>query len=550
MSEPSRSPRTARHAALGRLGRAGATCLLFACACRAAAGEDHVVYRTRPGDTLIGIGEQLLARPTDCTELQRANGIVRPSRMGQDLALRVPVRLLRRTAQPATLDAVAGEATSNGQPAVAGMPVREGAELATQEDGSLTLVLADGSRLTLQPQSRLRLERHRSLPAGLGVDSRISLPQGRVEAQKPASGSRSPQRLELPAAVISVRGTHYRASAAPDTGRSGAEVTAGRVAVSARSTTRVLDQGYGLALAPGAPLPPPVRLLPAPDLSKLAPVYETTAPGLAFAPLAGAVAYRAQLATDAGFERIVAERRAGGAPLKLPTPHDGEFWLRLRGIDRLGIEGFDAVARLRVAARPEPPFPSTPPDGAKLRGEPPRFSWSASTEAQAYAFQLAGDPAFATAIDAVEGIEASEYRPAAALPPGDYWWRVASLAGDGRRGPWSGGQRLLVRPAPAAPEPPAIDADSVEFGWTGEPGQGFEFELAADARFAQILVARRLDAPQIRLARPQPGVYYMRVRATDADGYVGPYTAAQRFEVPAARPWWLLLLLLLLVPAL
>jgi hypothetical protein len=39
----------------------------------------------------------------------------------------------------------------------------------------------------------------------------------------------------------------------------------------------------------------------------------------------------------------------------------------------------------------------------------------------------------------------------------------------------------------------------------------------------------------------------MRVRATDPDGYVGPFTTAQRIEVPEApvRPWWLLFLLLL-----
>jgi hypothetical protein len=36
----------------------------------------------------------------------------------------------------------------------------------------------------------------------------------------------------------------------------------------------------------------------------------------------------------------------------------------------------------------------------------------------------------------------------------------------------------------------------------------------------------------------------MRVRATDPDGFVGPYTAVQRFEVPAPPPWFLLLFLI------
>jgi hypothetical protein len=31
---------------------------------------------------------------------------------------------------------------------------------------------------------------------------------------------------------------------------------------------------------------------------------------------------------------------------------------------------------------------------------------------------------------------------------------------------------------------------------------------------------------------PSHGTYYMRYRAIDPDGFVGPYIAAQRFQVP------------------
>ena len=39
----------------------------------------------------------------------------------------------------------------------------------------------------------------------------------------------------------------------------------------------------------------------------------------------------------------------------------------------------------------------------------------------------------------------------------------------------------------------------------------------------------------------------MRVRATDPDGFVGPWTATQTIEVPPGKPWWLLLLLIPLI---
>mgnify|MGYP005755515027 FL=1 len=49
----------------------------------------------------------------------------------------------------------------------------------------------------------------------------------------------------------------------------------------------------------------------------------------------------------------------------------------------------------------------------------------------------------------------------------------------------------------------------------------------------------------MQLPRPAPDTYYMRVRAIDADGFVGAWSGAQRIIVPADFPWWMLLLPLL-----
>ena len=54
---------------------------------------------------------------------------------------------------------------------------------------------------------------------------------------------------------------------------------------------------------------------------------------------------------------------------------------------------------------------------------------------------------------------------------------------------------------------------------------------------------RVLDTPQTQIERPEPGLYFMRIKTIDADGFAGPFGAAQRFEVPVTPPWWLLLLL-------
>jgi hypothetical protein len=69
--------------------------------------------------------------------------------------------------------------------------------------------------------------------------------------------------------------------------------------------------------------------------------------------------------------------------------------------------------------------------------------------------------------------------------------------------------------------------------------------MARDGKFEKIHTERKLDQPTITLDRPEAGAYYMRVQATDPDGFVGPFTATQRIDVPEPPPSpWLFLLLL------
>jgi hypothetical protein len=89
-----------------------------------------------------------------------------------------------------------------------------------------------------------------------------------------------------------------------------------------------------------------------------------------------------------------------------------------------------------------------------------------------------------------------------------------------------------MRPLPPAPKPPAVGDQGVGFDWEGAPGQTFEFQLARDAGFAALVLERKLDKPGIALPLPGSGRFYVRLRATDPDGFVGPFSSAQYFDVP------------------
>jgi hypothetical protein len=71
----------------------------------------------------------------------------------------------------------------------------------------------------------------------------------------------------------------------------------------------------------------------------------------------------------------------------------------------------------------------------------------------------------------------------------------------------------------------------LSFGWPAEPGQSFLLQIAHDAGFKDLYLEKQLLQPGLSIPRPEPGTYYIRVRATDADGYVGAFSATQKLNI-------------------
>jgi hypothetical protein len=251
------------------------------------------------------------------------------------------------------------------------------------------------------------------------------------------------------------------------------------------------------------------------------------------------------VAPDASFQAIRQEVVFNGTEMRFGGLPDGEYAVRVRGIDSRGLEGKDAVRAFRLKARPEPPFASAPANRGKARGERIQFRWTAAAGADRYVVQVAADRAFVEVAHGAADLRATSYSPHRIFQSGTYAWRIASERTDGDCGPWSDPAVFELLTAPAASEPPAIDDENLVLRWPAEPGQRFVFQMARDEKFEKLHAEHELDRPTITLKRPQAGAYYIRVQATDADGFVSPFTATQRIDLPDSPPSpWLLLLLL------
>jgi len=540
-----------RHAVL----LAAAVAMLGATPARA---EDYL-YTVRPGDNPWNLTERYLRdlrywprllqynRITDATQIQPGSTLRIPSRWLGMRAAEMRIGQMRGAVH--VRDDHRGDPSGSSDSAAAWRPAQEGQALSvgqrlrTGADGSATLELSGGTVVLMRPDSELKLIRASEprVPDG-GTWLSIELLRGGLEnvvPRRPAGGTRF--EIETPSAVAAVRGTEFRVSATADAAR--AEVLEGAVAFTAKRGGVTLPAGTGSVAAAGQASQPAVPLLPAPDLADVPARIRRLPISIPLQPLPGAVRYQSQL-LPAGSALIASDERSTTPHARARDLPDGDYLLRVRGVDANGLEGFQAERPLTIDARPEPPVLSAPASEAVVAPASLAFRWTDAGVAE-YRLQISDSAQFAsTVVDRVVAGTSTDV-DASGLSPGLYHWRVASRAAGGKLGPYSDVERLRVVPAAPQVEPPAQDGKSTTLRWrAGAEGSRYRFQLARDPQFADIVVERRVDAPTVTLEDLEPGPYVLRVQTVTPDGFEGAWSSPQRIEIEAPRVLWPLLLLI------
>ena len=415
-----------------------------------AGAEPETTYVVKPGDTLMGISKTLLVdgeRHGAYQRLARHNALKDPNNIAPGTTLRIPLAWLRREAATARVIAVVGDVQAGGRPLKVGDMVAEGAELASGAGGYATLEFADRSVLRIRPLSRVLVETHKSAPTLAEFETRLRLGAGAVEAT--VAKQRAPNfRITTPTANMAVRGTEFRVRGSESVSQ--AEVIEGRVGVASAAGAQVaVDAGFGTVVRQGEAPAAPVRLLGAPDISRVEQLQQRPMVRLTFTRLEGAVTYRAVVATDRDMRDVIAEATVYRADVRVVDLRDGEYFYSLRGVDSLGLEGREAQGRFRLKAHPLPPTSVAPLGNAPLSPGAVEFTWGNGEEAATFRFQLASDEGFRTILLERSGL-AERRVIAERLEPGRYYWRAASIRADGEQGPFGDAETFVVQaPAPA-----------------------------------------------------------------------------------------------------
>lgn len=508
---------------------------ILCCAASAAAQEWR--YRVRPGDNVWDLAAKYLRSDVPWQKLQEHNNVADPLRLPPGSQMSFPVSWLKQQPAKAKVIGVQGSATARDargkeSPVTEGMQLGIGATLRTATDANLTLQFADGSRLLLQGDSELVLDKLSAYGATGMTDTRLRLPRGRAgNAVHPMRGPAANYIIATPNTISSVRGTQFRIGS--DGTRSQAEVTEGKVAVSGGGGQVLLKRGQGTASdANNRPLPPR-ELLAAPEPASIALSLDQIPARLTWKPVPGAVRYRVQVSATPEFVTLLHDRVVDGAQDALPALPDGTYSVRVRAIDDRDIEGQDATVSVHAAR--QPPFAIAPTEGSSTDAERPRFRWASMGDGVRYRFQLASAAGFdAPLVD--QTIKSTDLRSPQALAPGDYQWRVAAIDSEDRATGFSEGQHFNVRAPGPGPElqseAAAADKRTLQIRWpAGAEGQRFRFQLSRKADFSKLEVDRELDENQITLPKLRTGTWYARIQTIESDGYAGPYGPTQTIKL-------------------
>ncbi len=196
--------------------------------------------------------------------------------------------------------------------------------------------------------------------------------------------------------------------------------------------------GLAGAWSPAAPLiQPPMQ--PRPLAPADAALARTADVALRWTPVAGAHAYRVQIASTPDFLQPALDQRVADASLPAFARHPGTWYWRVAalGEDDASL-GFGMAASWRFVPPPAAPgHPDVVEDGGILR-----VTWSG--ESPRYRLEIARDAAFTDLYGRheVNRAEALVLRP----PPGAYWLRVIALDADGTAGAPGEARALTIKP--------------------------------------------------------------------------------------------------------
>ncbi|MEQ1527246.1 MAG: FecR domain-containing protein [Gallionella sp.] len=416
----------------------------------APASADYI-YQVKQGDNLGKLSRELLDSPARWNDVSRYNKLKNANLITPGQALRMQLAWLKNVPAEARVESLTGAVTLNGHAVKVGDAVPTGASLETPAGGSVRLSLPDGSMMNVLEKSNVAAKQLVKKQQGNFFTAVFRLVTGRIEVfKKKYPLGQAPLHIQSKNATIGVRGTHFRMGQEGD--NTLAEIEEGQVAFDAEKMTQHLElTGMQGSVADGVHSMKVIPLLAQPKFPILDAAFSPASVTFTMLELSGATGYRGEVAKDEGFEQLVVPVNSSNNVINIAGLGEGHYWLRLRAVDKHGLQGREGKIPLIVkwsranshALSFDAPPKRTKPSSALplVKLNPPTFeqgdqitvNWQGEATLQ-YELQVASSADFLlpwiTQIS--QGAQLSVPTPM----PGHYFMRVRAIDGT-RVGEWS-----------------------------------------------------------------------------------------------------------------
>ncbi|GAA5097496.1 FecR domain-containing protein [Wohlfahrtiimonas larvae] len=505
--------------------------------------EDIFLYKTIPGDSLWNIAQRHLHSIKLWIDLKKINQLPNDDYIEPGTLIKVPRKWLKTNQSTATLVSAIGAVkvvNSNQQTLEFGQDFTEkdnlvlvtGDVILTGDDGLATILFKDGSRLLLQSNSELILNDLIALGDGSLSDIKLQLDKGRLENRVYSSPiSNTNYEVKTATATTSVRGTVFRMGF--DNEDSVTEVVTGKVATKAQSdAVAELVAGQAIIISKDGESKQ-VEMLPAPEFANFPQLIEAVPIKIDVEAIDNVTGYATKIIPVGSDEQdAVSSMRSEGNVLLGNDLPDGRYQAMISAIDQNGVTGQPGKYEFILNARPFAAVLTTPAQDEKVLLRHLTFTWDkANDEAKTFYLQVARDNNFRDIVIDADNLSEPTYKPEDLLS-GIYFWRVASIDENGKRGPFSAIKDFRILLEDPNLEKANVKTADIQLEWAAlEEGTQYLIQISDNIAFEKVLLEQSLSDNQLFVENLVPGIYFFRIQSTASDGYVSEWGLPHQFEV-------------------
>ena len=501
-------------------------------------------YTVRPKDNVWSLGEQFLDANHSWNDIIRHNNIKQPNAIATGTILKIPVSWLKHQPAPALAASVSGNTMlrrhleSQYSLLEKDTALRVGDEITTY-DGSVLIRFADKSILRLSPNSNLVFNRLTRYGKTGMADTRLRLQKGRLSTHvTPINHQGSRYEINTPSAVAAVRGTAFRLMTKGDFSQ--LEVTEGIVNFSNASRSIEVSAGQGASLHSGSSrftnvdIPKILTPQSAINNENIAVTKTDQLPvTLKWLEQKEITTYYYQLFKDSDEGELLDSSFLEKPEVKLNHLSNGTYLVAMRAIDNKGFNGLDHQISVVIGMIAKSATLLGPTNDTLLDNDMPEFTWQYNSKNELSQLQLAKDFEFTELVSTSEYAPDNTTLPSESLFPGEYYWRVKTLAG-GNSIAYSDIRRLQIRGM--LPPSKIISVNYVgsraKVFWNTVPqAEHYVLQLAEDHQFENILYEDTLTSSSANIKLTQGKRYFARVKGVGNNLFKSEFSTGKELHL-------------------